>query len=43
MSPPDKHFTDVNLLGTDFLVSNQVNLQIGYFNTGIVKLDFSES
>ncbi len=30
MSPPDKHFADINVLGADFLVQNHVTLKVNY-------------
>jgi hypothetical protein len=30
ISPHDKHFADVNLLGADFLVKNGLNLKANY-------------
>jgi hypothetical protein len=30
LSPPDKHFADVNVLGTDFLSHNKLSISINY-------------
>ncbi|KAI3661083.1 hypothetical protein MP638_000420 [Amoeboaphelidium occidentale] len=33
LSPPDKHFADVNVLGTDFMVKNNLSLVANYRKT----------